>query len=274
MGWAFLIFHDKMSSMVETRITFVTPIKGRLHHLRQTYLQNINNAAGLPVRFHLVNLDSPDGLDDWVKKELAQHLKSGLVSYFRAVEPYPVYRIAHADNAAFLTATTPVVSNMMADNFCTKEYFEQVCSHADQLEAGNSIAYMEPWFHFATDTGGRLTLSMESFVGIGGYEELLIHWGNQDVDMFKRAEASGLKPIPIPKGRECSVEHGDDERARYDTISTRRVQRNNAMNIRLATRLRGERGEVANHGRSWGVLDLYRGFTDEVISVGVNVAQK
>ena len=61
--------------------------------------------------------------------------------------------------------------------------------------------------------------------------------------------------------------HGNEERVRFDTVPAFEKDYHNRLNGELARLLMAERGAIANTGHSWGVMRLYRGFTQELIAV-------
>ena len=55
------------------KLSFLTSCMDRCHNLKKTYLHNINNSLpsdGVGVEFVLLNYNSSDDLDEWVRREL------------------------------------------------------------------------------------------------------------------------------------------------------------------------------------------------------------
>ena len=109
------------------KISFSMPIKGRTFFLKMTFLQNIANAVDAlaegSFEFVLVNLDSPDDLDQWVEDELKTWVRKGVVSYFRLQGIMPIYNISLAGNIAAKVSSGDVISNFGVDVCYTPQYF-------------------------------------------------------------------------------------------------------------------------------------------------------
>ena len=62
------------------KLSFLTSSMNRLHHIKQTYIKNIENSLpiqGCDVEFILLDYNSSDGLSGWVKSELT-NLRCGI----------------------------------------------------------------------------------------------------------------------------------------------------------------------------------------------------
>lgn len=69
------------------RITFTTICMGRLHHLKETLPQNLADNRDYPnLEFLLLNYGGRDGLDEWVRTEMKEHLESGRLVYYHSPE--------------------------------------------------------------------------------------------------------------------------------------------------------------------------------------------
>jgi predicted glycosyltransferase involved in capsule biosynthesis len=45
---------------------------------------------------------------------------------------------------------------------------------------------------------GRLAIHRSAYHVLGGYDENMIGWGGDDIDLIMRAQLSGLLPEPFP----------------------------------------------------------------------------
>jgi hypothetical protein len=62
--------------MKKYKISFCTSCTGRLHHIKETFLSNLNNNIDYgEVEFVLLNWNSRDGMNDWVQQNLSDTLK-------------------------------------------------------------------------------------------------------------------------------------------------------------------------------------------------------
>lgn len=175
------------------KVSFCTTAMNRLHHVRQTLPQNIESNRGYAaVEFVLLDYSSNDGLADWVKAEMAQHIKAGLVLFAQAAG-YKEFCMAHAKNMAHRLASGDIVCNLDADNFSGSDFAGYLAGHF--TKGGQIIMRGEG----PRGTGGRIALRRQDFVALGGYDERMTHgWGYEDCDLHERARGLGLKSVSIP----------------------------------------------------------------------------
>jgi hypothetical protein len=163
----------------------------RLSHLRATLPRNISDCEGAKgVEFVLLDYNSSDGLEDWVKEEMTSYLDSGLLRYFRTNEPTYFHR-SHSRNVAFKLGRGRILCNVDADNylgrgfvdFCLTVFREDqnifLCSDASS----------------PTDTLGRIAVWAQHFVYVRGYDERMENYGFEDIDFTNRLKLFGLKEI-------------------------------------------------------------------------------
>ena len=67
------------------------------------------------MEFVLLDYNSTDGLEEWVK-ELQYYIDTGILVYYRTEEPLNYHR-THSRNMAFRLSTGDIVCNLDADNF-------------------------------------------------------------------------------------------------------------------------------------------------------------
>jgi hypothetical protein len=240
-------------------ITFCTPAKGRTDFLRRTYRQNIAaavQALGISnVRFILLDLDSPDDMRQWAAQDLSEQIRSGLVAFYRARDPYPTYLIPQADNTAMRLAVTPAISNMMADAVLSPAYFRSI-AHLLGPEPGRNI--VGPPARARRGTAGLITLFRSDFDRLGGYDEQLIGWGYQDVDLVARAQAVRLAPRFWQVSTVSCLEHSDHLRTRFSPVADERILETNRRNQVLSKQNLLAGRTQANSGRPWGDIPVVR----------------
>jgi hypothetical protein len=171
---------------------------GRTHHLKETYLRNLQMAAEyLPqVEFILVNYNSQDDMETWVHTELDSYLKSGLVKYFHTQTPTH-FHMAHAKNVSHKLATGDFLINLDADNGLSILYLLML----EKLALHEYLVACTPRWRERTfwSLYGRIAMAQEVFYALGGYDEHLIDgWGFDDGDLNNRAAASGYTRLTIP----------------------------------------------------------------------------
>ena len=63
-------------------ISFCTSIKNRLWQLKETLPKNIKLNLK-DVKWNIADLNSTDGLEDWILSEYSELIKEGIINYFR-----------------------------------------------------------------------------------------------------------------------------------------------------------------------------------------------
>jgi glycosyltransferase involved in cell wall biosynthesis len=229
-------------------ISFCTTCKGRLHHLRLTLRQNIedNKDCAPNVEFVLVDYDSPDGLEDWIKKEMMSYIKEGLLSYYQ-LRDRPRFFVAHAKNVAHRLARYPVVCNVDADNFLQPGFGKYV---RETLSTPRNLFLRAP---SAKGTFGRIAMFKTDFERLGGYDERFVYgWGFEDTDLVYRAKLLGLGESIIPKdqGFLWALDHHARERTRYTLVRNMAKSCQRHMELSIDAIVSGHL--VANQGHRWG----------------------
>ncbi len=238
-------------------ITFCTTCMNRLFHLKETYVQNVKDNQDYPrVEFVLVNYNSQDGLHEWAKKNLSEYIDRGLVNYYYTDEP-ETFHASIAKNLAHKVATGTIVCNLDADNFTGKDFGFYI-NHEMQHEGLSSLIQFKKAPYWGTE--GRIVLSKDKFIELGGYDEALAPIGHEDHDLMDRARAYGLKYKNVQIENflhylsnttfEKAVNVSKDAVHYYDLESTNREQ--SQKNIQL--------GKLRANEKGWGMIPLTKNF--------------
>lgn len=230
---------------------------GRLHHLRQTLPQNIEENSNYEnIEFLVLDYNSPDGLEAWVENNLPR--LPNLV-YFRERSALR-WRMPHAKNMAHLLATGEVVCNLDADNLTGKGYALKLAEHF-ALPSPKIVTHV-----LGGGFGGRIAIRKEDFLALRGYdEELGWGWGCEDDDLKGRAEAGGLTTEKLWIPGDWSIVHENSERIKYMPEWT---------SVEEAHSRQGEIFQKRNPGgiinpEGYGKGIVYRGFETEPFPIGV-----
>lgn len=206
-------------------IYFCITCKGRLHHLKKTLPENLAKAATYPnAKFVVLDYDSQDGLEDWIRANFMQEIKSGRLIYAKH-EPAQYFKMAHAKNMAHRVPALVtdnkdyILCNLDADNSILPEYISWL---NQQFSADKNIytrtAHIDlrmyhTRFDWAARLGfhtfdncsrntigilGRIAISRESFYLLRGYDETFSFWGGDDDNFIMRAENLGLSLKSVP----------------------------------------------------------------------------
>lgn len=168
------------------KISFCTWIRNRLHQYRITSLRNLERARGYDVEFVVVDAGSTDGLVDWMAANLGGAIGDGTVRY-ETVSPDP-FHFSRYKNVAHGLARGDILVNLDADNMIGPRFCEWALA---ALPGATTIAH--PWSGAWGDgTCGRIALMRDAFDALGGYDEGMEPAGYQDIDLLRRAVASGV----------------------------------------------------------------------------------
>lgn len=187
-------------------------------HLDETFVQNIEVAHkfGCDCEFVLLNYNSTDNLEEWVRGNLGLWMERGMVRYYKTSEP-KYFHMSHAKNVAHLLGGKELLCNVDADNFLTRDYLDRLFSvfrkDKDYLTYGNSSA------------GGRQCIHQDNFYKLNGYDEELIGCARDDRDFRFRAKKLGIKVHKIKQAEANQfIQHSDEIRAAmYDPELTRKM---------------------------------------------------
>lgn len=171
-------------------MSLCTVCMNRLDSLRQTLPANLDSDHAEKCEFILVDYNSTDGLEEWVRSEMMPYIKTGRLRYFRLVEPMPLYfSHSHSRNTAFRLAKSDIVCNVNADYFLEPEFFVTIPMH---METDDRKAIILSYSDAESDNFGRICLRKDDFFNIGGYDERFISHGYEDIDLCSRLILSGV----------------------------------------------------------------------------------
>lgn len=203
------------------KISFCITCMNRASHIKKTLAKNIKNNAEYPnLEFVLLDYNSSDDLQEFIFKNFKNELNSGRLVYYQTKKP-KYFHMANAKNIAHNLATGDIVCNLDADNFLGKDFafYINISMQKDTNVIGlhqKNGAYIPAQI---SDCGGRIFLTKENFLKLGGYNEEFIGWGYEDTDFKERAFLMGLKKEDIPRGFLRSVFHDDIMRVKNMKVS-------------------------------------------------------
>lgn len=188
------------------KISFCIVCMNRLHHLSQTLPINIfDNEDYEDLEFVLLDYNSNDGLEGFVKENFSKDIENGKLIYYKTNIP-KYFNRSHSRNLAFRLASGDLICNIDADNYTGKNFAAYV---NDKFQKSDNI-FLTPLGLSGTnskkDVLGRICIKRVDFYRIKGYDERMINYGFEDNDFANRLEISGLSRVKI-------AEHGDYLRA-------------------------------------------------------------
>jgi len=169
----------------------------RLFHLRETLPVNIEENEKYPhVEFVLLDYNSRDGLEDWVRSTMAHHIGSGRLKYYRTYDPQ-TFALSHSKNMALRLGTGEIRCLLDADNYAGPGYAAWINEVFDFYGPSAVVTTLRENAVPYGDQGGKLAFHKDAIYTVNGFDESLVGYGIEDVDLVNRMQKSGKKRIFI-----------------------------------------------------------------------------
>jgi glycosyltransferase involved in cell wall biosynthesis len=232
----------------------------RLFHLRQTLPRNIEHASSYPdAEFVLLDYGSTDGLEDWVRSELSDHIKSGRLIFYRTDEPKH-WIAAHAKNIAHKMASGDILFNidsdiLIPDGFC--EYARDAFS----LKPDMVMAFESADSYGNDGCAGIVATKREYFYSVNGYDEAIrLGWGYDDMNyQFRVRMKNNLYLFTPPKFCLC-IPHSNE--IRTENCQLKHIETTRDMSMSICNDVANRQDYVANKSIDWGSAKLTKNFND------------
>ena len=196
------------------RLAFITTCMDRLDHVKQSV------PALSSQELIFVDYMCPDHSGDWVRKNYPQ------VDVVQVPVPplpdgaAPVFHKSGAMNRGAVRAIglgADFLVFLDADTIVTPEFLDFVFEHARP----DRFLFCNPPIE-KRDLCGLLCVPKDSFVLLGGFDERMIGWGTEDLDMRMRLHfIAGLAWTLIPHNLVSAIEHSNELRERHSPFSLR-----------------------------------------------------
>ena len=242
------------------KVSFCTTCMGRLYHLEQTILRNIEAVADYDeCEFILLDYNSKDGLKEWVAENLDVHMKTGRVKYYRTDEP-SYYISSHAKNLAHKMASGDILCNIDSDitipnGFC--DFIKGVF-----LENENSIISFDSKDRQGNNgCAGIIAAKREHFYSVNGYDEkIYLGWGYDDMNYQFRCRMHNNLRLVTPEPICSCIDHSNEVRSENFQLKDIVASRDISYAICLAAA--EDKDYVANKDEEWGKAVLFKNFSD------------
>ena len=190
------------------KISFNITCMNRLHHIKQTLQQNIHdNFLSEQVEFNLLDYNSKDGLERWVRQQ-GELFDTGIFNYYKTITP-TYYHRTHSRNMAFRLSTGDIVCNLDADNYLGEGFAAYILN---LFCMSDEKVFYTPRYS-ERDVIGRLCLWRKHFLSVNGYNEALPGYGLEDIELYYRLWKSGIEQEFILENRFCkAIHHSHEER--------------------------------------------------------------
>lgn len=181
---------DMQYKPVETwknyKLSIVTTCMGRVADLSQTLPYNLHPQ----MEIVLINYNSKDNLDDYIKTNHMKDIQEGRLSYYKTTEPQ-FYSMSHSRNIGYRVAKGDIICSIDADNWLGDR-------SSTYHEFGNTLITLANQCNNAffgkgiRNTHGQLGFYKKHFEQLGGYDETMCVYGLEDRDILLRAFNMGL----------------------------------------------------------------------------------
>lgn len=182
-------------------ISFCVVCMNRLHQLKQTLLQNIIDNKDYPqLEFIVLDYNSKDGMEDWIKENFSEYIDNGRLIYYKTTDPNS-WSPSHSKNLAFKLATGDIVCSIWADYYTGSGFADYVNQN---YQRDNNIV-LTPIDFYKTkknynppgDVLGKVCVNRSDFLKIEGFDERMNRHGFEDYDFINRLEMIGVKRVLI-----------------------------------------------------------------------------
>jgi Glycosyl transferase family 2 len=199
------------------RISVCTVCMNRLHQLKHTLPQNIKDTEDYKnLEFIVLDYNSQDGMEEWIRLNMASHIESGRLVYYKTTEPTS-WSPSHSKNIAFKIATGDIICNIWADYYTGAGF----ARYANKKFAKNNNIVLTPIDfpkgkknrHLQGDILGKVCAWKADFEKIKGFDEHIDRHGYEDYDFINRLEMIGVKRVLIETSDYLQfISHDNDER--------------------------------------------------------------
>jgi glycosyltransferase involved in cell wall biosynthesis len=238
------------------KLSFCVTCMNRLHQLRQTLAENLEAVRqDGNAEIVLVNYNSQDGLDEWVR-DFASQIEAGLLRYGHETTAAH-FHACKAKNLAHLLATGDYVINLDGDNF-----IDATIAPLREEWTKQPDAVIWLWSgRYYDGTYGRIGLPKDVFIRIGGYDETFLPMGIQDRDLIMRANIMGSPLVHLHYVGARALVNSISEKEKFLGMSESYSQMNRLNAARSMANISSGK-LVANEDRSPVKLTL--NFSDEI----------
>ena len=244
------------------KISICTNCMGRTYDLKRTYIKNIADNLDYPnVEFVLLNYNSKDDMDEWVKRYLSPFIEDGIVNYYKTTEP-EFYEMGHSRNVQGKLAQGDIINNVDADNYCGFGFADAINKLAELQPTNAVFCKGKRMMH------GRFGMYKDEFLKYGGYDEDLTGYGYDDHHLMNRVMAQ-----PDYKMMWWTGVKDNNFMRRIKTprnivgknMREKKWKNTERANKELALSKLEKKEFISNAGRKWGKATVIKNFDTEVI---------
>ena len=176
---------------MQVLLSFCIVCMNRIEHIKLTLEQNILENQLPGVEFVLLDYNSTDGLEEWVRCNMKEYLDNHILVYYKELHARKFHR-THSRNMVMKLAEGEIVCNLDADNYLGKGFASFVL---DQFSRNRNIFLTSSYNQ--RDAIGRVCVMRKDFLSINGYNESFSGYGLEDIELYNRLQKNGLTQIYV-----------------------------------------------------------------------------
>lgn len=260
------IFNPKNKPETEVSISFVTRCMNRLHDLKETLPKNIqDNKNYKNLEFVILDYNSRDGLEEWIKKEMMDQIECGRINYYKTEEP-KFFCPNHSQNVTFKLAQNKLIANVDTDNFTHEGYAQRLNECAYPYKG--KILIVPDNFLLPNSTmlllKGRFCLYKSDIESLRGFDEDLDEgFGNDDVNFVFRCFLRGFKLIRYEKYfSDDRINTPDEQKVLY--VKNKDFEYMKRFNGSITWEKLKTGTTIVNKNRHWGKATLIKNFKEKI----------
>ena len=182
-------------------LSLITTCRSRLAHLQQSLPTFVAQPATECI---VVDYDCPEATGDWVARNYPQ------VKVVRTGSQ-PVFEAARARNLGAAVAESPRLCFVDADVCLADGFAEEI----GRLLAPRRFLRAHP---VVNEIFGTIVCWRDDFQRIGGFDEVMQGWGNEDIDLLFRLELAGSRVGSYPAALLQPIPHADELRVKHHVL--------------------------------------------------------
>jgi len=208
------------TSFIMEKISICTVCMDRLFYLRETLSANLIDNLDYPaLEFVVLDYNSQDGLENWIRSSMMQYIDSGLLKYFRTTEP-KYFSQSHSKNLVSNLASGDIICLLDADVYAGKDYARWVNGVFEEHGSNTIVTTIRSTYIPHRDLGGKLAFHKRCFTAVRGYDEAFNGYGFEDVDFAHRLELQGGNRVYIEEAEFLKyISHTHMERLYKDHLA-------------------------------------------------------
>jgi glycosyltransferase involved in cell wall biosynthesis len=183
--------------------SIVTTCKGRLHHLRESLPAMLRQPHSEVI---VVDYDCPDVTAGYVS---SHHPSARVVRAGRAAG----FNVSRARNIGGAAARGETLVFVDADVVLADSFMAFVAARVGE---GAYAKPLEPLVPGDNSVQGTCVVHKRHFDLVGGYDEVLVNYGGEDLELYERLNTAQIGIVPlVPELFARVIPHGSEDRERF-----------------------------------------------------------